>query len=61
MNLTDKEFFSMRDIAQLLGVSHSHVKQNLRWELPKPIRVGKRCLRWSRAQVDAYIKNQTGK
>lgn len=59
MTLDDKEFFSMRDIADLLGVSLSHVKQNIRYELTNPIRVGKRSLRWRRESIETYLKNQT--
>ena len=47
----------MRDIADLFGVSLSHVKQSLRWELPEPHRIGTRTLRWSREQLETYLKN----
>lgn len=59
MKLSDKEFFSMADIAKLFGVSISHVKQYLRYELPEPVRVGKKALRWRRDKLETYIKNHT--
>jgi predicted DNA-binding transcriptional regulator AlpA len=59
MNVEEKRFYSMRDLAEIFGVSLSHIKQNVRWLLPKPMRVGKRTLRWSREQIDTFIKNQT--
>lgn len=58
MELKDKEFFSMKDLSEVFGVSLSHIKQSVRWELPKPIIVGKRCLRWRREQIESFIKNQ---
>jgi hypothetical protein len=57
MKIEDREFYSMRDVANLFGVSLSHVKQTVRWELGDPIKVGKRCLRWSKDQIKAYVKN----
>lgn len=56
MKMEDKEFFSMRDVSNLFGVSLSLVKQKLRWELGTPVRIGK-CLRWTRSQIEAYVKN----
>lgn len=56
MKLDDKDYFSMRDVAELFGVSLSLVKQKIRWELEPPIRVG-RCLRWTRSQIERYANN----
>lgn len=56
MTLDDKEFFSMRDVANLFGVSLSLVKQKIRWELGKPVKLGK-CLRWTRPQIETFIEN----
>jgi len=56
MKMEDKDFFSMRDVSDLFGVSLSLVKQKIRWELGTPIRLGK-CLRWTRGQIETYIKN----
>jgi predicted DNA-binding transcriptional regulator AlpA len=58
--LKDKQFFSMKDLSRMFGVSISTMKTTVRWQLPKPVRVGKNSLRWSREQVETYISNQTG-
>lgn len=59
MSKSEQEFYTMRDIAALFRVSLSHVKQHLRWELPEPVKIGKRGLRWHRDAIQVYIKNNS--
>jgi excisionase family DNA binding protein len=55
--LPQKDMLSQADIAELFGVSLQTVS---RWwrtgEIPPPIRVGRRLLRWRRADFEKWSK-----
>ena len=52
----DGVLLTMKNIAQILGV---HRVTTQRWlesgRLPAPIRLGRRCLRWPKAEIDKWI------
>jgi len=49
------------EIAELMKITTRSVRQ--RWYdgvIPKPIRIGRRSIRWRRAEVEAFIAAKTG-
>jgi excisionase family DNA binding protein len=52
---------TIREVAELLGMSESSVRRA--WydgNFPKPIRLGRRGLRWRRDDVESFLANKPG-
>lgn len=54
------EFLTLADVAALLRVSKPTVRKAVREQGLPALRMGERVYRFSRAEVDAWIKQQKG-
>jgi excisionase family DNA binding protein len=56
-SLPDQEFWSPQQLAKLLGVSRRTVWSMVaRGDLPRPLRVSRSLVRWTRSDVAAFIE-----
>ena len=58
--MKEKEFLTLADVAKLLAVSKPTVTKAVREQGLPALRIGERVLRFSRADVDAWIATQKG-
>lgn len=58
--MSEKEFLTLADVAKLLRVSKPTVSKAVRDRGLPALRLGERTLRFSRADVDAWVAAQKG-
>jgi predicted DNA-binding transcriptional regulator AlpA len=53
------EMLSITDLCSLLSVSESNLRRQIRaGEFPPGFRISPRCLRWRRADVEAWVRQR---
>ena len=61
MSESKQQLMDIRAVARILGCCTATVRRMAdRDELPQPVRVGRRLLRWDRGVIQAWIENGCG-
>ena len=59
MKLHEERLLNEREVAELIGVSKSTLRRMVSAnEFPKPIRIGKRAIRWRKSEVLEWLASR---